>query len=150
MLVLGLRLSCQRRNKIGQVYFTRINPLVNFALDSSGALTFENVAAKTGVAQSAASSSAAWFTFDNNTGATSPLGETQGSGDRISAPAGLPGSPGSFILAEVRLVGSPHVSWSKPVRVFFRRVDSGWKLVGLERGPDQAAPLVVKKKTATD
>src|SRR4029453_11251766 len=63
----------QRRNKIGQVYLTRINPLVNFSLDASGVLSFENAAVKAGVAQPAASTTASWQTFDNNTGATAPL-----------------------------------------------------------------------------
>ena len=32
----------KRRDKIGRVYFSRINPLVRFALSDSGVLTFEN------------------------------------------------------------------------------------------------------------
>jgi hypothetical protein len=138
----------QRRNKIGQVYLTRINPLVNFSLDASGVLSFENAAVKAGVAQAAASTAASWHTFDNNTGATAPLGETQGSGDRITAPAGLPKTPGSFVLAEVRIAGSPHASWSKPVRAFFRRTNDGWKLVGLERMADQEPAIEAKKPTS--
>jgi hypothetical protein len=138
----------QRRNKIGQVYLTRINPLVNFSLGSSGALTFENAAVKAGVAQPAGAAAASWFNFDNNTGATTPLGETQGSGDRINAPSGLPKTPGGYILAEVRITGSPHESWSKPVRAFFRRTNDGWKLVGLERMGEQEPATEAKKPTS--
>jgi hypothetical protein len=138
----------QRRNKIGQVYFTRMNPLVNFSLDPSGVLTFENAAVKTGVAQAGSSSSASWHTFDNNTGATTPLGETQGSSDRLNAPGSLPKTPGSFILAEVKANGSPYASWSKPVKVFFRRVNNGWKLVGLDRMAEQEPTVDTKKTTS--
>ena len=34
----------KRRNRIGAAYLTRVNPLVNFSLDSSGVLRFENAA----------------------------------------------------------------------------------------------------------
>ena len=36
----------ERRNKIGQVYFSRINPLLRFALTDAGVLTFENPAVR--------------------------------------------------------------------------------------------------------
>jgi hypothetical protein len=131
----------KRRNKIGQVYLTRLIPLINFSLDATGVLTFENAAAKAGVAKVAPSYVASWSTFDNHTSATSPLGETKSSSDRIEAPGGLPTAPGSFILAEVRASDGPDVSWKNPVRVYFRRLDQGWKLVGVERMPEYT-PLV--------
>ena len=128
----------KRRNKIGQVYLTRINPLVNFSLDTSGSLAFENAAVQSGVAKAPAGYAASWSTFDNHSGATTPLGETKSSTGRISSPVGLPQMPGSFILAEVRAVDPPQASWAKPVKAFFRRTNGGWKLVGLERMPEEA------------
>jgi hypothetical protein len=123
----------KRRNKIGQVYLTRLNPVVNFSLDASGVFTFENAAVTAGVVKAASSYAVSWSTFDNNTGGTTPLGETKGSTQRLTAPAGLPTTPGTFILAEVRVLETPHASWAQPVRVYFRRLNDGWKLVGVER-----------------
>jgi hypothetical protein len=122
----------KRRNKISQTYLTRINPLVNFALDDSGALTFSNAAVDAGVAKPPSTYTAAWSTLDNNTGATNAVGETSSRTYRILAPAGLPSASGSFIVADVR-AASEHASWSKPVRATFNRTASGWKLVGLDR-----------------
>ncbi|HEX2520523.1 MAG TPA: hypothetical protein VHP35_00255, partial [Terriglobia bacterium] len=93
----------KRRNKIGQVYLSRLTPLVNFSLNASGVLMFENAAAKAaGAAKATPSYLALWSTFDNQTGATSPLGETKSSSDQIVAPTSLPKSPGSFVLATIR------------------------------------------------
>ena len=127
----------KRRDKIGQAYLTRINPLVNFSLDLSGVLKFENAAVQTGIVKAHPGYAAAWSVFNNGTGVSSPLGETNG-GDRITAPSGLPQTTGTFVVAEVRAIDSPYPSWARPVRVTFRRVDSGWKLVGLERMPKAA------------
>ncbi len=123
----------KRRNKIGQVYLTRINPLVNLSLHASGVLTFENAAIKAGVVNEHPSYAASWFTLDNRTGGTRPFGETKSSSDHIQAPADLPSLAGSFVLTEVRAVDSVYASWTKPVRATFRRMNDGWKLVGLER-----------------
>jgi len=126
----------KRRDKIGREYFLAINPLVDFALDGT-ALTFENAAVAARVAEPPAGGySAAWFTFDNATGNTSPIGEmTDGSGPKLDVPRGLPTTPGSYIKVEVRAVTPAHDAWAKPVEVYFRRMAEGWKLVGLERLP---------------
>jgi hypothetical protein len=125
----------KRRNKIGQVYFARINPLVNFSLDSSGALRFENAAVHTGLGPGHLTYRAVWSVLDNETGASTPLGETNSSSEMIAAPQGLPGATGAYVVADVRAVEPPHAPWAKPVRATFRRISSGWKLVGLERMP---------------
>jgi hypothetical protein len=130
----------QRRDKIGQVYLTRLNPLVDFALDGSGVLTFDNAAVRAGVAKQAGSYAVNWSSFDNHSGATTRLGEAQGAGPRLTAPASLPQAGGSYLLAEVRVLGTPYPSWSQPVRVYFRRVNNGWKLVGVERNRNETAP----------
>jgi hypothetical protein len=125
----------KRRDKIGRTYLTRMNPVVNPSLDASGTLSFDNAAVKAGVSADAAGYKVAWSRFDNATGVASPLGETEGSSGRIAAPSGLVGKEGDCIAADIRAVGAPNQSWSKPVRATFMRLGNGWKLVGLERLP---------------
>jgi hypothetical protein len=48
-------------------------------------------------------------------------------------------------MAEVRAIDPPHASWTKPVRTTFRRIDNGWKLVGLER-MEEMEPQVTEKE----
>jgi hypothetical protein len=129
----------KRRNKIGERYLTRLNPLVDFSL-TDGLLTFGNAAVKAGMAKAPSSYTASWFTFDNRTGATRPLGEAKASGERLQAPSGLASATGTFIVVEVRAVEAPYPSWHKPVKVYFRRLSDGWKLVGLERTLDGTPP----------
>jgi hypothetical protein len=124
----------KRRNSIGQTYYTRINPLVNFRLDSSGVLTFENAAVQAGIVEAKNAYKAVWSIFNNDTGALTPVGESNSSSHQIAAPKGLP-EKAAFVMAEVRAVDPPHPSWIKPVRVTFNRTSGGWKLVGLERMP---------------
>ena len=67
----------KRRNKIGQAYLPRINPLVGFSLTASDVLTFENAAVKTGMAKAPASYAATWSEFNNSTGTTRPTRRNQ-------------------------------------------------------------------------
>ena len=124
----------KRRNKIGQTYYTRINPLVNFRLDSSGVLRFENAAVQAGMVEAKTAYKAAWSVLNNDTGTLSPVGESSSSSQQMAAPKDLP-PKAAFVVAEVRAVDPPHPSWTKPVRATFNRTTSGWKLVGLERMP---------------
>jgi hypothetical protein len=130
----------KRRDKIGKVYFTRINPLVDFALAPSGQLTLQNPAVHYGFAKEPGTYFAAWSSFDNNTGAVRAIAETKGTGLRLAVPQGLPGRIGAYVLVQVRAAETPHQTWTKPVNVYFRRTEAGWKLVGVERMPDSTAP----------
>jgi hypothetical protein len=137
----------QRRDKIGRTYLTRINPIVDPALDANGTLTFGNAAVQYRFAAAPAGYRAVWSRFDNATGATSPLGETTGEAPSqtaglqassaaavLPAPRSLPSEEGAFVQIDVAAVAPAHASWARPVRLHFRREASGWKLVGLERG----------------
>jgi len=128
----------KRRDKIGKAYLPAVNPLVDFQLDASGILTFENAAVSAGFASAPRGGyEARWYRFDNGNGGASPIGAPARSQDlRIPAPAGLPAGDGEFIKVEVAAIDPPHSSWSVPVHVYFRRLPAGWKLVGLERMPD--------------
>jgi hypothetical protein len=132
----------KRRDKIGRVYFARINPLARFALDESGVLTFENPAVKAGFEQNPKGGyRAAWYRFDNATGDAEPIGTPLTSAiERVEAPSGLPRSEGSFVKVAVAAVDPVHAPWATPVDVYFKRTAGGWKLVGLERLPDGPEP----------
>jgi hypothetical protein len=127
----------KRRDKIGKAYLPAINPLVRFALDEAGNLTFENAAVRAGVAVAPTGGyRAEWQRFDNATGATQPAGQpTTGSGERLRAPDGLPSGSGTFVKVAVSAVDPARPAWARPVDVYFQRLGNRWKLVGLERTP---------------
>ena len=125
----------KRRDKILAAYLPAVNPIVGLTLENDR-LTFENAAVAAHVAQPPASYRATWAAFDNATGETRPIGETTGTTDTITAPAGLPSGANSFIAVNVAAESPEHAAWRKPVQAYFRRTASGWQLVGLERQPD--------------
>jgi hypothetical protein len=128
----------KRRDKIGKAYLPAVNPLVNFQLDASGVLTFENAAVNAGFAPAPRGGyEARWYLFDNSSGGTSPLGSPVVSPAlKVTAPAGLPTGDCVFVKIEVAAIDPPESSWTIPVQVYFRRLAAGWKLVGLQRMPD--------------
>ena len=128
----------KRRDVIGRTYLTAINPIVNPKLDESGTLTFENAAVAAGFAQAPTQYRAVWSRFDNATGATTPIGNTQGAGTSMSGPRDLPTAANSFVQVDISAESAEHASWREPIQTHFRRMASGWKLVGLTRLP--AAP----------
>jgi hypothetical protein len=126
-------LLIKRRNKIGQVYYSRINPLVRFALSDSGALTFENPAVRAGFAPKQRYE-AVWASFNNGTGEARQIGAAAAADDeRVQAPADLPAGDQAFIKVSLKAVEPAHAPWGVPVDVYFRRAGGGWKLVGVER-----------------
>jgi hypothetical protein len=128
----------KRRDKIGRVYYARVNPLVRFDLTESG-LTFENPAVKAGLAEPPSQGyHAAWYRFDNGTGAADPIGSPTTGQDRLQAPADLPREANSYVKVSIRAVEPPHAPWATPVDVYFRRTGSAWQLVGVERLPEPA------------
>jgi len=131
----------KRRDKIGRVYFAKMNPLVRFTLDGAGVLAFENAAVHAHLADAPKSGyQAAWFRFDNATGATQPIGSpTTAREERVQVPPELPRADGTFVKVSVAAVGPPHAAWAKPVDAYFRRSATGWQLVGLDRLQDSAS-----------
>jgi hypothetical protein len=123
----------ERREKIKSAYLTAVNPIVNPVLDGKG-LSFENAAVAAGVAKGDVAYRAAWMTFDNATGTTKPLSETKSGTTTVAAPDNLPSS--GFVAVDVAADSAAHPSWKQPVRVYFRRDGGAWKLVGLDRLPD--------------
>jgi hypothetical protein len=134
----------QRRDRIKSIYLTQVNPVVNPALDAKG-LTFENAAVAAGVAHGAVSYRASWMTFDNATGATKPIGDTQSATTTVPAPGGLPSS--GFVAVDISAVSDNYPTWKQPARAFFRQEGSGWRLIGFERLPEQL-PTAAQQKAA--
>jgi hypothetical protein len=126
----------KRRNKIASVYLTAVNPIVSPRLDANNRLTFENAAVAAGVANGPVSYRASWALFDNATGQTRPLSETQSTTTTIEAPSGVPTVAGSFIEVSISADNANYPTWKQPIRTHFRRQADGWKLVGLERLPE--------------
>ena len=123
----------QRRDKIARAYLIPINPLIDFKLENN-TLAFENAAVQAHVAEEPKGGySATWFAFDNATGVASQIGAPQTIGTRSQMPAGLPDQVGDFVKIQVAALDGPHEAWKKPVDVYFQRIETGWKLVGLER-----------------
>jgi hypothetical protein len=99
-------------------------------------LRFGNAAVMAKVASAPASYEVSWFTFDNASGASTPIGSpAAAAGEQASAPAGLPTADGAYVRVEIKAVNPPHASWAIPVQAFFRREGGGWTLVGFERLP---------------
>jgi hypothetical protein len=130
----------KRRNAIGRAYLAAINPIVDPKLSPSGELTFANAAVQSGVAEPPESYKAVWSTFDNATGMTRHIGDSEGREPTLQAPSGLGDVDGSFIRVDLSAVSAAHAAWAQPVVLHFRRVGNGWKLVGLERQPDGPPP----------
>jgi len=129
------RTLIDRRNSIGRRYLPAINPIVDPALDASGALTFGNAAVDAKFAAAPESYKATWSTFDNATGHTTPIGETTSKEQRMQAPIELPSARGAFIKVELSAISDTHPTWAQPVTSYFRRQSDGWQLVGFERIP---------------
>jgi len=126
----------ERRDAILRTYLNAVNPVVAPELDAAGRLTFSNAAVDAKVASPPPGYRAAWFAFDNATGAVRPIGESSAGASPLAAPAGLPSGPGAMIRVELAAVGTPISSWERPVRLHFRQREGRWQLVGLERIPD--------------
>ena len=125
----------QRRNRIAERYLTAINPVVNVALDTSGTLTFDNVAVQAAVAKEPTAGYVVhWASFDNTTGISTVLGTPTATTNRqVKASVALPTAPGSFVKVQVASASKEHAAWAIPVDAYFRRGVTGWTLVGLER-----------------
>ena len=127
----------KRRDKIARVYLPAVNP------DRGSTSRRERTAAvrerrrRRRVAEAPSAYHAVWSQFDNATGQTRQIAETQSPTTTMQAPAGLPTGADSYHRSEPVGRQREHPVWKQPIRTHFRRDGSGWKLVGLERMPDR-------------
>jgi hypothetical protein len=136
----------KRRDKVTSIYLTAVNPIVAPRLDANSRLTFENAAVAAGVASGPATYHASWFRFDNATGDSQALSETQSATTTIEAPGGLPTASGSFVRVDISVDSQAHPTWREPIRTYFRRGGEGWTLVGLERMPESLSSRPAAQK----
>jgi hypothetical protein len=131
-----------RRDRILQAYLPAVNPIVAPALSSDGVLTFRNAAVDAGVSAAPTGYRATWSTFDNATGETKPILESGVVGDAPSSSAGAVAIQGpklpdaEFIKVEIAASDGAPQPWTRPLTVYFKRAQTGWTLVGLERLPE--------------
>ena len=111
----------KRRDKIGQVYLTKINPIVDPQLDASGTLTFGNAATQYGFSSPPTGYRAAWFAFDNATGESRAVGETSAAQASMKAPAGLPTTAGAYVRVDLTRTTRSTPTWKQPVQAYSMR-----------------------------
>jgi hypothetical protein len=128
----------KRRDKIGRAYLPAITPIVDPRIEG-GTLAFGNAAVSAGFAQAPTQYRAVWSRFDNATGATQRITETQSATPSMPVPGNLPTAAGSYIEVDISAESAEHVNWREPVRAHFRRTANGWTLVGLDRLPNAGA-----------
>jgi hypothetical protein len=133
------RFLVQRKRAILRRYLTGINPVRQLRLGDDEKLTFENAAVEADVARMPSGYRAAWYHFDNETGAVSPFGESRGPGTGIGAPVRLRDRAGEFLKVELASLDG-EASWTVPVHAYFRRGADRWTLVGFERMPGGNRP----------
>ncbi len=121
-----------RRDKIGLQWLTGINPLVEFALDAAGTLTFTNAATATRRASAPEGYELVWASFDNTTGASTRVGgPVSVSTERAQAPPAA--LTGEFVEVAIHTRHPRFAEWRRPVIVHFRRHGEAWRLVGIAR-----------------
>jgi len=130
------RALIERRDAILRTYLPAINPVIQPELSGDGTLTFANAAVDARVARPPAQYRVTWAAFDNATRISRVLGETTAN-QHVKPPAGLPRESGAFVKAAISATGGAPQSWERPVDAYFQRTVKGWKLVGLDRLPDQ-------------
>jgi hypothetical protein len=137
----------KRRDAILKAYLPAVNPIVTPRLENNQ-LSFENAAHAAGVGDAPEAYRASWFHFDNTTGETRPVGATSSKTTTIAAPGGLPETTGSFITVEISANARGYDAWARPIRTYFRLEADGWKLVGLDRMPNDPTDSVVTRRAA--
>jgi hypothetical protein len=128
----------KRRDKVLRAWLTGVNPLVNARIGADGALTFENAAVDAGIAKPPQSYRLEWSRFDNATGTAtaSVQGGTTGGASSTQTPrfdVPQPLRDAAFIRVSVQTIHPDYPAWSSPVTFTFRRADTQWETVGLDR-----------------
>lgn len=128
----------ERRDKVGQFWLNRVNPLDQFRVDGT-ALLFDNAAVRLLKGVPAADSyQAQWNRFDNRKQTQEPIGSKLTTKEqRLDIPPAAFEGPtdgvGHYALAEITTQSSHQPSWARPLRVYLRKNNIGVSVVGIER-----------------
>lgn len=122
-----------RRDKVLRAWLTGVNPVAAPRLGADGVLVFENAAVSAGIASAPAAYELTWSQFDNVTGSTvGPREQARVNGPLAAAPPQLL-ERGDFVRVEIRTEHPDYPVWRLPVTMTFRRNQTGWQAVGLDR-----------------
>ena len=122
----------RRRELTLRKWLTAINPVVDPKVDGQ-VLRFDNIAETSGVAKPESAYEVAWFTYDNESGVRTPVGQPAVlAGPVVAIPQHMLGEL-EYAGVEVRTLNTNHASWARPVRFYLRRGAGGWVPVGVER-----------------
>jgi hypothetical protein len=125
-----------RRDKVLRTWLAGVNPVVDVSLSNAGELTFRNAAVDAGHAKSPSGYRVSWAGFNNATREVQPASEATWPVNQTRGPIDLTAAPGGYVRVSIAATGDVPTSWTRPVHAYFRRVDTGWTLVGFERIPD--------------
>jgi len=130
-----IRTLVERRDKIGEYYLNLLNPCDGFKVSGS-TLYFSNLSVNYGFGDPPRGYTSTWWFYDNQN--MVPAEEIEGPvtyrDTLVNLPFALSESPaGTFCFVEISSTDDAPESWQKPVRVFFRKTDSGMKTVGIYR-----------------
>jgi len=122
-----------RRDKVLRTWLTGVNPLVDPTLSPQGVLTFENAAVASGIAGPVTEYRLSWSRFDNAAG--TPVGEpVVATGTTTETRVPVPFLQNAdFVTVDVSTMHPDYPAWEAPVRFTFRREDTNWAPVGLDR-----------------
>jgi hypothetical protein len=124
-----------RRDKVVTAWLNQVCPVVDPVLAGDGALTFANAAVDARAATPAESYRLQWFRFDNTTDTRTPVGEAVTvSALTAPAPNELVGGGAEFVGVTVSATHPQQPGWERPATFYFRRSQTAWTLVGVERG----------------
>jgi len=119
-----------RQQKCGRFGINAMNPVAEMEV-AGGRLGFVNLSEQYGFAEGETRYESSWSSFDNETGATTPLVEARVSQERsLDLP---PGARDAFLVAELRSLNEAFPDWRETVRIYLRRGSSGYEVVGVER-----------------
>jgi hypothetical protein len=119
-----IRTLCERRDKVGRTFFSKLLPLDDFRIEN-GELLFDDLSVVYGF-HSARRFQVQWSRFDNSTGRH----ETIGDADSIQLPDQISRlASNEYFCARIVALNDP----LKPVSIYFRKNGETYKLVGIDR-----------------
>jgi hypothetical protein len=125
------RCLIERRNRIAQAWYSRALPLDRFRI-ADGRLAFDDLGAALPL-PAGQSYDVRWSAFDNETGQLAAIAGA--SGTKLPAL----GRNAEHVAADVTCSGSPD-SCPESIRVYLRRGDSAWNVVGVDRYQNRKQP----------